>query len=547
MEKSLRRFDWDTKQWEVHYTAADAALDNLRKLWPNAQIDGSIGKRAQELAKAEELATATQVDERDEIVLPNSDLRPYPYQCAAIRFLEIRDSAMIADEMGLGKTACYLATLARNPDERMPALVICPAAVKLNWGREAHRWVNGGLKIVAIFPKQVKEVLPNGRLGKIHCDTKDLPQNMPDIAIINYDIINRLKDTLMACCWKSVCNDESHALKEYKSARTKAAVEICKNIKYRVLLTGTPMPNRPRELWTQLHIMDPARYKRFSSFGKKYCAPEMTRWGMNWNGASNLDELNEEIIGKLVVRRKLADVIDDMPEKRVVRQLIDPDPTGWKEYRTAEQDFINWARSQGAKKLHNAQKAEAIMRLTTLRHLSAKCKVEALTEMAGDFLRSTERQLVIFAHHREVTETLVKELSTEFKVGHIIGGIGANKRQEMINRWKAGELNVMICSIKAAGTGTDGLQETCHDAWIVERDWTPAGMDQTESRLHRLGQKEKVCITYFDIEQGIDGHMAELIKSKSQIIDKVVDGKDVSEQEDESYATQIVARMLDNQ
>lgn len=541
MDKSLRSFDWDTKRWKVHHTAADESLDRLLKIWPDAQVDGKIGERAKQLSKASDFATAITVSDEDRFELPAGT--PFDYQCAGVKFLEIKGSGLLADEQGLGKTLQFLATLHRNKN-KMPALVICPATVKLNWGREANRWVNDGHTVVAVWPKVCYSVDATGKRGKKWCSTQELSDNVPDICIVNYDIISRLQDTLTKIKWHSICLDESHFVKEYKSARSKAAKAIAKNVPNRVLLSGTPMPNRPKELWHQLNILDPKRYSRFTDFGVKYCAPEYTRWGMNWNGSSNLDELNKEILGTYMVRRRFHEVIDDVPDKLVTSQIIEPKDR--REYDHAQNDFLSWAQEQGPEKLNGARKNEALTRLTALRHLAARCKLNDIALLAHDFLSSEGRQLVIFAHHRSVTKGLYDQLLSDgFKVGCILGGDSAMKRQEMIAEFKEGKLQAMVCSIQAAGTGTDGLQ-VAHDAWILERDWTPSAMRQTESRLHRLGQQNKVHITYFDMPNSIDSYMAQMLDNKKEVIDAIIDGIDPDENE-ETGMMEVVNGMLNNQ
>jgi len=434
-----------------------------------------------------------------------------------------------------GKTVQALAFIDRDY-RRQPSLIVCPANVKLNWGRKIIEWINNDINCVVIEGGFFYKINKNGNKEKTKHSIEKLSTYQPDIVITNYDLLKRHKNFFRYYGFRTMILDESHYVKESKSGRSIAAREIAKNIPRRILMTGTPVLNRPRELWHQLHICDPQKWPKFTTFGYKYCNPEEKQIYnrvkdtfitiKKFDGASNLDELHRRVVGQYMIRRKKKDVLKDLPEKLVFRTTLDIKKEDRAEYDLAVKDFFKWAFEEGGiEKLNKAQAAEAITKLTTLKRLCALSKINSLIEYFNDWFESNEdEQLTIFAHHKDVVNRLEESIK---KAGHSIvtirGGDNSSKRQDAIDKFVAKEARVFLASIMAAGTGTDGLQ-VCQNMKVVERTWRPADMVQMEDRLWRINQRNNVMIEYLDMENSIDGKMAAIIAHKMKIINKIVDG-----------------------
>ena len=149
-----------------------------------------------------------------------------------------KDSVLIADEMGLGKTVQAIGILAVK--QAFPAIVICPASLKLNWAKEVQKWLSG------------KQVRVYGLKGKLKAE---YDPDGADVYVINYDIVSRNLNSLVNLNAQALVLDESHYCKNGKAQRTKAVLKLSKRIKNKILLSGTPILNKPIELWMQLRIM----------------------------------------------------------------------------------------------------------------------------------------------------------------------------------------------------------------------------------------------------------------------------------------------------
>jgi SNF2 family DNA or RNA helicase len=288
---------------------------------------------------------------------------PMSYQEAGLGLLEhVGGNGFITDEPGLGKTEQSLAYLALHPEMR-PAVVVCPASLKLNWEREVEMWLETG---------DVVEVIKNGKPYPL---TGDI-----GIIILNYDILKKWLPELKAIKPQVLIYDESHNCKNSKTQRSKAAAQLAKSVPHKILLTGTPVMNRPSELWHQLCILAPETYNksRFFQWHRRYCdAKQLTffRWDVkkrmrvnqsvwDFSGASNLDELAESL-KDIMIRRTKAEVLPELPAKRRQTLLVSIDNR--REYDHAEKDFLFWIKEQ---KGHvAAERASSVEQFSTVEAL----------------------------------------------------------------------------------------------------------------------------------------------------------------------------------
>jgi len=225
----------------------------------------------------------------------------YDFQLKGAQFLYERRSALLADDMGLGKT--IQAIVAADMIKAKRILVVCPASVKINWEREFKKWqyINRKTHIIG----KTREFLP-----------------VTDIYIVNYHIVshsnifNQLKNIkfdLLIC-------DEAHYLKGIKSQRTKAILGtkgIVHNCEYKWMLTGTPLLNRPIELYPMLKVLASERmkpYDKYISYCYRYCGARYDNFGFNTNGASHLEELNKRL-KPFMLRRMKYQVLKSLPPR----------------------------------------------------------------------------------------------------------------------------------------------------------------------------------------------------------------------------------------
>lgn len=429
----------------------------------------------------------------------------YPFQKEGVAFLESTNGrALIADEMGLGKTVQTLAWLQLHPELR-PAIIVVPASLKLNWEREAKKWMTS--------PKV--EILSGTTPSKV----------TGDIIIINYDILYAWLEKLRALNPKVVITDECHFYKSNKAKRTKAVKLLCKGIPYVIALSGTPIVNRPIEAFNALRLISPALFSNFDTFTNKYCNPKFTGFGWDYSGASNTQELHNILVSTIMLRRLKKDVLRDLPAK--TRSFIPLALHNRELYKAAEHDFIAFIRHiKGDEAARRASNAKGLTQIEGLKQLAIHGKIIEAIEWIKDFLEVSDK-LVVFAVHRFTIDHLMQAFG---KIAvKIDGTTSQSERQRAVDEFQVNpKIKLFIGNIKAAGVGIT-LTASSNVAFL-ELPWTPGDLVQAEDRCHRIGQKDNVTIYYLLAKDTIEEKIAAIIDKKREVIDSVLDGKAMSEE-----------------
>jgi SWI/SNF-related matrix-associated actin-dependent regulator of chromatin subfamily A-like protein 1 len=439
----------------------------------------------------------------DDLIPPTLGGELKPFQRAGVSYLLAQRRAFLADEQGLGKTIEALATL--EADGAYPAIVVCPASLKLNWLRELELWL----------PARSAQALTGTRA--------DAPIAAAEVTVVNYDIVAGRLAALQALGPRALVLDESHYCKNAAAKRTQAVQRLSAAVPRDGLvlaLTGTPVMNRPPELISQLRILG-----RLSDFGSG------AQFGKRFRGPDAHLRLHWHLRARCFARRLKADVLPQLPAKTrgVVPVELDNEP----EYRLAERDLIAWLQSQPFDlreldaKVAAALRAERLVRLNALKLLAARGKLHAALAWIHDFCSSGER-LVVFAHHREIQRALIERFPHAL---HILGADSPVARDRALRAFQepdSAENQLIVCSIEVAGHGIT-LTRSSNVAFL-ELDWTPAKHDQAEDRCHRLGQQDTVNATYLLAAGTVDETIATLLERKRAVIGAVTDG--LAEDED---------------
>ena len=299
-----------------------------------------------------------------------------PYQKAGIAYAAGRKSTLIGDEMGLGKTIQAIGTI--NVTNPKTVLVVCPASLKLNWKNEMVKW---------LVSERTIDVVNGGG--------EQIPSN-PDVVIINYDVLTKHAKALQSRTWDMVIMDEVHKIKNPKAKRTVVAVSI--KAKRKVLLTGTPITNRPIELQPIAGYLDPESFGNFFYFAKKYAGAYKGRFGWDFSGSSNLDELQRRLRQSFMIRRKKDEVLKDLPAK--VRQVIVLPSKGYTQELTKEFDALSDAVEE------TSFEEVSFEKMSEVRHEMALAKVNDVV----DHLMDLEHQVVVMAHHKDVVQGIKEGL-----------------------------------------------------------------------------------------------------------------------------------------
>jgi superfamily II DNA or RNA helicase len=417
-----------------------------------------------------------------------------PFQWAGVRYALEARRCFIADEQGLGKTVEALAAL--EADDAFPAVVVCPASLKLNWEREAARWL----------PHRTTTLL-QGKTGA---------PPAADITILNYEIVSAHREALTRRRPRALVLDESHLAKNPRAKRTQAVRRLAAALPHdglRLALTGTPVLNHAEELISQLRVLG-----RLDDFGSG------ARFARQFQGPLLEERLHWHLRRTCFVRRLKQEVLPQLPAKRqvVVPVALDND----QEYRLAEEDVIAWLREQPLDlseldaKIARVLRAERLAQLTTLQRLAAKGKLHAALAWIHDFLASGE-PLVVFARHVEVQEAVLERFPEAL---HLMGRDAVPEREGTVRAFQEGAgPQLLVAATRVAAQGFT-LTRASNVAFL-ELEWTPAMHDQAEDRLHRIGQRDAVTAWYLLAAGTIDETMAELVARKRGIVGAVTDGR----------------------
>jgi len=425
------------------------------------------------------------------------------YQLIGAR--QIRDwggRILLADEMGLGKTLQALFYVYKTPASR-PVVVVCPVNVKLNWEREAAHHL--GLPSEVLEGRKVRRFKPATRAP---------------LVIINYDILGPWLPYLKALGPGLIILDEIHYIKNRASQRYRAARKLCERVPRVIGLSGTPLTNRPSELWAPLSVIRPDIFRSFYKFVFRWTKPRHFPWGWDFSGARDLDVLHAHLKELCMVRRLKRDVLQDLPPKvREVLMLRLPDRT---EYDTAQADFLGWLRTISIERARRAARAEALTRIGYLLRLCAKLKLKLVYEWVDNFLEGSDGKLVVFSMHRRMVELLHARYHRQSVV--VDGGVKGRQRQRAVDAFQHKDnVRLFLGNIRAAGIGiTLTAADTCV---FTDLPWTPGDLVQAEDRIHRIGQKETAFIYYLVAYDTIEEKLCKLLQRKQSILEEVLDGQ----------------------
>jgi len=523
------KFDGANKLW---YTTDPAVADRLDP----AKAEAAVAEANRAIAMSRAVAAT--------ITIPAPAGLDYrPFQKAGIVYAMDRVSTLIADDMGLGKTIQAAGVINADPTVTK-VLVVCPATLKLNWQLELEKWMVRPLKIAIVN-------------GTWPADA--------DIAIINYDILGKWRSMIDTVAWDLLIVDECHYVKNERALRTQAVfgkrrtgrnnsanvddshhVGNAENAfqrgpivaRRRLFLTGTPIVNRPKELWPLVQALDPNGLgANFFTFMKRYTNAHHNGYGWDFNGAANLEELQQRLRSSFMVRRLKSEVLTELPAKQ--RQVIVLAPVGAAAQRAlaAERAFEaqraaqraadeaerDRAREAGdneaferavARLRNNAQ--IAFTEMSRLRHETAVAKIPQVIEHLKDCLEDNDNKVIVFCHHHDVADAISEAFPGAAKITGQDGNVA--RRQAEKDRFQDDPAcRLFIGSIRAAGVGLT-LTASSHVVF-AELDWTPGNITQAEDRAHRMGQENSVLVQHLVFDNSIDSKMAKMIIDKQAVLD----------------------------
>tara|TARA_B100000963_G_scaffold106714_3_gene92692 strand:+ start:7558 stop:9003 length:1446 start_codon:yes stop_codon:yes gene_type:complete len=397
----------------------------------------------------------------------------YPFQQESVRHIigTLKGRALLADDMGLGKTIQAIALMKHYGP---PYLVICPAFLKSNWVTCAHE------------------------------------RGLGPVTVVSYDSLR--KNNMSHTEWNTIVVDEAHYIKQKDALRTQAALPLIMNTKYAILCTGTPCPSRCEELFTLMHALRPSIVSSFRWFAMRYCNARRTRFcAFDTTGKSRQDELKWLLNRAFMVRRRKADVLDQLPPKHQSRVWVQCTQR-WRIRISEMQEKFEDAIGEG--KMNTAKCIVSEMFRAT-----CQAKLVPAVEYAVATIQKCNSCCIVFAHHAAMLDAL-EAATKDLKTVRIDGKTPMHKRELAVKEIQAGNVRAALLSMGAAGVG---LTMTCANRVLfAELPWTPATLRQCEDRVHRLGQTNSCFITYIMADDTLDQHIWDSIQGKETFINKLM-------------------------
>lgn len=471
------------------------------------------------------------------ILKHNLRVEPYEYQREGICFGLEHKRIIIGDEPGLGKTLQSIGIV--DTANAYPCLVICPSSLKINWQREFEKFTD---KSAFVLDNNVRTTW--GYL---------LSMGVHQVAIVNYESLRkffvwdirggkqfRLKDVVFnpqIQAFKSIIIDECHRVKDPSAQQTIFTKGLSVGKDWCILLSGTPVVNRPEDLIAQLSIMN-----RLGEFGGRakfiadYCTDPKDKTA---EPAVPLSELSRQLYDTCMIRREKAKVLPQLPDKTRVDLYIEI--SNDKEYNLAAEDLAAYLQEYTECtdwEIRRKMRMEALVKFMTLRSLATKGKIAQAVDFIRTFLDSGKK-LIVFCSLHEIVDELQKVFPRAVTV---TGRDSAINKQASVDAFQNNpNVQLIICSIKAAGVGL--TLTAASDVAFIELAWTYADCCQCEDRAHRIGQKDNVTCYYLLGRGTIDHTIYRLIHRKKSIANEIMNADDEIPT-DEMYFNELVKSFL---
>jgi superfamily II DNA or RNA helicase len=440
------------------------------------------------------------------------------YQLRGLRWLARMTSlglgGCLADDMGLGKTITLISLhLHRQTSAGTagPTLVVCPASLLGNWEREVQRFA------------------PGTPVRRFHGSARSLDGADDGFVLTTYGTLRRDAVRLAAHRWALVVADEAQHVKNPSSGTAKALRTVPSQA--RVALTGTPVENNLSELWAILDWTTPGLLGRLGTFRNQWAAPI----------EADKDEEVAQRLAKLVrpflLRRRKSDpgIAPELPPKTETDQPVSLTREQAALYEATVRELMAEVRASdrmarrglivklltGLKQICN-HPAQYLKEGEAARLTGRSGKLELLDELLETIL-AEDGAVLVFTQYVAMARLLERHLA-ERGVGTQLlhGGTPVPKREEMVERFQAGDVPVFLLSLKAAGTG---LNLTRADHVVhYDRWWNPAVEDQATDRAYRIGQTRPVQVHRLIAEGTIEDRIATMLASKRELAEAVLAG-----------------------
>lgn len=465
----------------------------------------------------------------------NFKTKPLSHQIEAFNFGMEHNRILIADAPGLGKTlesltiAC--ARIKENPGYKRNVLIVCGVnSVKYNWQEEIEKHT---YEKSIVFKgssserkvKMIKEWLEddNTLFGIINIE-----------ALRNENICKLFNDNISI-----IIVDEIHKAKNGSSIQGKALRELNGNIK--IGLSGTPMTNKPEDLWNILSWLD-VEPRNYWQFRNAYCI----LGGPNGRiivDYKNMDELSKSL-KEVMLRRKKEDVLD-LPPKLYKKEYVELSSSQKADYKDAESGIL--------KVLNKILEAKnPLTKLLRLRQVTSgffseekdDAKMSRVKEILSEEIIPSGEKAIIFSQY-ETTAEYYRSAFQKYNPAFIVGKVAPEERQKEVNRFQNdASCKLAIGTIGAMGTGL--TMTSAGYVIFIDKDWAQTNNEQAEDRAYRIGTTKNVTILSMIAKDTIDEHIEDVLEKKAELFENIVEGKAIENESKKALIYEVLGLKSSN-
>ncbi|XP_019855875.1 PREDICTED: chromodomain-helicase-DNA-binding protein 5-like isoform X1 [Amphimedon queenslandica] len=475
----------------------------------------------------------------------------HPYQLEGINWIRFswaqNTNTILADEMGLGKTIqtiSFLYSLVKEGHTNGPFLISAPLSTIINWEREFEFWAPDLYVVTYHGSKDNRAIIREhefsfvsgavkGTSKQLQRVKKDLPIKF-NVLLTSYEYVSVDATVLQSINWAVLVVDEAHRLKNNQSKFFRVLSQY--KIKYKLLLTGTPLQNNLEELFHLLNFLSRDNFNSLEEFQEEFA------------DISKEDQVSKlhDMLAPHLLRRLKADVLKNIPSKTELIVRVDLAPMQKKFYRWILTKNFEKLNTKGAKPVSLINIMMDLKKCSNHPYLFPTAAEEAPLTAGGYYegtaliassgklivlekmlkkLKESGHRVLIFSQMTkmlDILEDFLEHLS--YKYERIDGGVTGSERQQCIDRFNApgAEQFVFLLSTRAGGLGIN--LASADTVIIFDSDWNPHNDVQAFSRAHRIGQANKVMIYRFVTRNSVEERVCEVAKRKMMLTHLVVRG-----------------------
>lgn len=433
----------------------------------------------------------------------------YPYQAVGTLFLAFTERALLADDMGLGKTCTSLAAayLLREWHNIERVLIVTPASVKLQWGKEIERFTDSSYTVIG--GSKAKRAQQYGQSSFF--------------TVTNYELVLRDLEHIHTLNPDLVILDEAQRIKNWRAKTSQAIKELPRRFAF--VLTGTPLENKLEELYSIVEFLDDKLLGPPWQFMAQHVIKD------EWGGIIGYKDLEgvRRSIAPILLRRRKADVLQDLPERIDNDFWLELDTEQERLYRPLEKAMTELLR---APEWNAGQNALALSLLTKLReaataaqlvdpNVQSSSKLRELPALVEEIAAEGHKMLIFSQWERMTRHAEARLAPLGLGSVRMHGGLGMRARQSIVDQFNNDPKTMLFISTDAGGLGLN-LQAA---SFVINLDlpWNPAKVEQRIGRAHRIGQKLPVNVINMIAANSVEQRVLDVLYRKQELFGEILD------------------------